>query len=134
MIHLIIFILLSNTLYVSNNTPADKSSHLSLSGCVVAEKIAPQGPKDFPTKHTYTVKLANGSLTNVTYIAYPPSPYGEFARNKIILNFINGTILPGNHIMAYGKYSSKTNTLTISNDGDFIITRSGSGCESKMKE
>lgn len=128
LIYLFALILLSNSLNISNDSTLDRPGQVSVSGCVVAQEITPRGVIDFPTRHTYEVELTNGSLVYVTYTSYPPSPFGDMIRDKISLNFVNGTVLPGDHILAYGNYVTKTNTLTISTDGDFIVTYSGGGC------
>jgi hypothetical protein len=99
----------------------DREKGITVAGCVVTE-TSKQAPLDSPTELTYLVRMDNGSLVYVSYTAYPPSPYGDTQRASIKLNFINGTILPGNYVTAHGNYDLGTNTVNISSKGDFIVT------------
>lgn len=103
----------------------DKEKGGSVAGCVLTEistEMSKQRPLDSPTKLTYLVRMDNGSLVYMSYTTYPPSPYGDTQRSSIKLNFINGTILPGNYVTAHGYYDVNTNTVDISRKGDFIVT------------
>ena len=125
--NILLVLILGNSLQIYNNSLNDNQTKATISGCVV-DNITTLAPTDAPNKRIYKIKMENGSLFNVTYTAYPPSPAGEVARKNITLNFINGTILPGNYLIAYGNYDRETKTLTVANEGDFIQTRIKSSC------
>jgi hypothetical protein len=102
--------------------PEEKQTKTIMSGCVISN-ITPLGPLDIPKKHIYQIKMENGSTVSISYTAYPPSPTSAAARMNITLDFINGTILPGNYLIALGTYDHDTNTLAVTDRGDFIKTK-----------
>jgi len=102
----------------------EKSSPTSLRGTVISggDTTASDGPTDAPRKFTYQVQKADGTMINVAYTAYPPSPVGEVARANIILDFSGGSISSGDIIEARGTLDKETNTLSVADQGDYIRT------------
>jgi hypothetical protein len=117
----IITLIIVNSFISVNYISEEKQTKAIMSGCVISN-ITPLGPLDVPMKHIYQIKMENGSKVSISYTAYPPSPTGYAARMNITLDFINGTILPGNYLIALGDYDPNTNTLTVTDRGDFIKT------------
>lgn len=110
-------------LQINDTDSQEHYTKMTVSGCVVSHNnINKPEIMDVPNQYTYVVRTDYGSYLNIEYIAYPPSPFGDAAREKIILDFINGTILIGNYIVAHGTYSNETNTLKVEYKGDYIIT------------
>lgn len=109
--------------HVNESVSQNYYNKMTVSGCIISyNNISKPEIMDVPDQHLYLVKTDYGSYLNIEYIAYPPSPLGETAREKITLDFINDTILIGNYIEAHGTYSNETNTLKVEYDGDYIIT------------
>lgn len=82
----------------------------------------PEGILDAPRRFVFQIETEGGSVMDLTYTAFPPSPFGERQMRKIRLVFHEGRILSGHYIKACGSYDSKTNTLTVAQEGDFIET------------
>jgi hypothetical protein len=80
------------------------------------------GPLDTPRKYVYEVRTDGGSAVRLSYTAYPPSPVGDAARAKIVLDFYYGTIRQGDYVKARGSYDQSTNTVTVAQQGDYIKT------------
>ncbi|NIS74249.1 MAG: hypothetical protein GTO08_03035 [Deltaproteobacteria bacterium] len=58
---------------------------------------------------------------NVSYTAYPPSPFKD--REKATgLRFHAGTVREGDYLEARGTYSRQSNLLEVSGAGDYIET------------
>lgn len=82
----------------------------------------PKGLLDAPRRFVYQIETDEGSIVNLTYTAFPPSPFGDQQREKIRLVFHAGKISSGDRIKAQGSYEPGTNTLTVAQEGDFIET------------
>jgi hypothetical protein len=101
----------------------------TVSGTVVGggDQTPPGGPMDAPRTYVYSVKAADGTLVNVSYVAYPPSPAGDAARARIVLDFDGGSVEVGDRLEASGAFNKATNTVEVALEGDYIrTTRSGS--------
>ena len=85
-------------------------------------ETTPEGLLDAPRRHVYQIKRDDGSIVNLAYTAFPPSPFGDQQMRKIRLAFHEGRIVPGHRIKASGSYEDGTNTLTVAREGDFIET------------
>lgn len=95
----------------------------TVSGYVISGgDLTPEGLFDAPRKFVYKVEMDNGSFVDVTYTAYPPSPFLDREGKKIRLNFHAGTLLIGDYLKAHGSYEPNTNTLIIAKEGDYIET------------
>jgi hypothetical protein len=96
----------------------------SISGIVVSggDTAQPDGPLDVPHTFIYQVRQDDGTIINVSYKGYPPSPAGDAARAKIFLEFHAGTILIGDKIYATGMLDKSTNTIVIGEEGGYIRT------------
>ena len=82
----------------------------------------PEGMFDVPRRFVYRVETGDGTVLQLAYTAFPPSPAGDLQMDKIDLNFRQGQITEGIHVKARGRYESSTNTLVVVEDGDFIET------------
>ncbi len=82
----------------------------------------PKGLLDAPRRFVYQVERDDGSVVNLAYTAFPPSPFGDRQASKIKLVLHEGRISPGHYIKAGGSFDSGTNTLTVAQEGDFIET------------
>ena len=82
----------------------------------------PEGLQDAPRKFVYQVEKDDGSIVNLTYTAFPPSPAGDRQMARIKLSLHGGTISQGHYVKASGGYSAGTNTLSVAKEGDFIET------------
>jgi len=92
-----------------------------ISGRVIAGgDTTPKGLLDAPRKFVYQVEKDDGSMVNLTYTAFPPSPFRDQQVSKIKLAMREGRISPGHYIKASGSYDPVTNTLTVAEEGDFI--------------
>ena len=83
---------------------------------------SPKGLLDAPRRFVYQIETEDGSMVNLVYIAFPPSPFGDQQLKKIKFTLHAGKILAGDYLKASGSYDSKTNTLNITQEGDFIET------------
>lgn len=96
-----------------------------ISGRVIAGgDTTPKGLLDAPRRFVYQVERDDGSVVNLTYTAFPPSPFGDRQVSKIKLVLHEGRISLGHYIKASGSYDLGTNTLTVAQEGDFIETSS----------
>lgn len=95
---------------------------LIISGFVVSGgDTTPEGLFDAPRKFVYTIiDDDDDTRIDVSYTAYPPSPFGDREMKKIKLTFYAGTIKIGDYLKARGTYDSKTNTLNVANEGDYL--------------
>ncbi len=95
-----------------------------ISGYVIDEckDTTPVGLEDAPRKLVCAVETENGSIVNVSYTAYPPSPAGDKLGEKIRLDFHAGRILKGDYIRAAGNLDTATNTLVVFDEGHYIET------------
>ena len=94
-----------------------------ISGRVIAGgDTTPEGLLDAPRRFVYQAETDDGSIVNLTYTAFPPSPFGDQQREKIRLVFHAGKISLGDRIKACGSYDPETDTLTVAQEGDFIET------------
>ena len=82
----------------------------------------PEGVLDAPRRFVYQIETDDGSVLNLAYTAFPPSPFGDRQMRKITLVLKGGRISLGHYLKARGSYDSKTNTLTVAQEGDFIET------------
>jgi len=82
----------------------------------------PKGLLDAPRKFVYQIEKDDGSTVNLAYTAYPPSPFGDRQLPKVKFMLHAGSILSGDYIKANGSYDARTNTLSVSQAGDFIET------------
>jgi len=95
----------------------------TISGQVVSGgDTTPEGFYDIPREFIYQVKQDSGTIVKVTYIAYPPSPLAYQERKKIRLSFYSGSIKTGDYLKAYGSFDENTQTLTVTDEGDYIET------------
>jgi hypothetical protein len=106
------------------NLLKDKELPKSISGMVISggDTAQPDGPLDVPHTFTYQVKQDDGTIINVSYKGYPPSPAGDAANAKIFLEFQAGFILAGDKIYATGMLDKSTNTIVIAEEGGYIRT------------
>ena len=67
------------------NMVTEKDLPVMVSGIIVSggDTTRPGGPLDAPRVFTYQIKQSDGSIINVSYTSYPPSPVGDAARAKI---------------------------------------------------
>lgn len=94
-----------------------------ISGRVISGgDTTPEGLLDAPRKFVYQIEKEDGSVVNLTYTAFPPSPFGDRQLKKITLTLHEGRISIGHHVKASGSYDPETNTLTVAQEGDFIET------------
>jgi hypothetical protein len=110
---------------VSNTPTATNSSQaVEVSGIVIegGDTTHPGGPLDTPRRFVYKIEKADHTFINIAYTAYPPSPVGDAARAKILLQFRGGSIQPSDILVARGTYDKDTNTVNVANQGDFIVT------------
>jgi len=92
----------------------------TVSGYVISGgDTTPEGLFDVPRVFVYEIRKDDGSVVNVAYTAYPPSPVGNNEMKKIRLK---GPISIGVYLIAHGTYNKETNTLIVANDGDYIET------------
>jgi hypothetical protein len=82
----------------------------------------PEGLFDAPRRFVYQIEQANGEIINVSYTAYPPSPAGDIANRKISISTYNEGIQAGDYLRAYGTYHLPSNTVSVTEEGDFIKT------------
>lgn len=82
----------------------------------------PEGLLDAPRRFLYQIEADDGSVMNLTYTAFPPSPFGDQQMHKITLALHGGRISIGHYIKASGSYDPEKNTLTVAQEGDFIET------------
>lgn len=97
---------------------------VTVSGIVISggDTTQPGGPLDVPRTFVYKIQKEDGSLVNVSYTAYPPSPAGDAARARITLDFHGGMVNIGEQMEAYGTLDKGTNTVMVVNQGDYIRT------------
>jgi len=102
----------------------DQALPVTVSGIVKESSVTPgpDGPMDAPKTFTYIVEKEDGSLVNVSYRGYPPSPAGDAARKKITLDFYNGEIAVGDYMEARGMLNEETGTVVVAEEGDYIKT------------
>jgi len=105
--------------YIRTYAPKMEVAGVIISG---GDTSAPNGPLDVPRRFVYTIRKEDGSSADVAYTAYPPSPVGDAARAKIELSFYDGAPKAGDYLKAYGTYSRDTNTITLTDEGDFMKT------------
>lgn len=106
-------------------TSAPQLPHATISGIVVqGGESTPAGIADTTRQFAYEVKADDGTRIWVTYIAYPPSPFGDRQRAKIRLNFHAGKILIGDYLIAHGTIDQSANIVSIAEQGDYIETYS----------
>ena len=88
----------------------------------ISDTMTIDGPLDVP--HTFTIKILkkDSTFTYVSYTAYPPSPVGDAAKEKISLDFHNGLIRTGDFMEARGVLNKDTNTINVRDQGDYIRT------------
>jgi pimeloyl-ACP methyl ester carboxylesterase len=77
---------------------------------------------DAPRVFVYEVQCEDGTMVNVSYTAYPPSPVGDDNRNKITLDITGGSIKAGDRMEALGRIDKETNTIVVEDQGDYIKT------------
>ena len=82
----------------------------------------PEGLLDAPRRFVYQIETDDGSVVNLTYTAFPPSPFGDRQMHRITLDLHEGRISIGHYIKASGSYDPETKTLTVAQEGDFIET------------
>lgn len=101
-----------------------KDLPVTIRGIVIGggDTTQPRGPLDAPRRFVYLVLTKEGYFINVSYTAYPPSPAGDAAREKITLDFFNGQIEVGQEMTARGALDRQSNTVNVAEQGDFIIT------------
>ncbi len=101
----------------------EKDLPVTVSGIVVSggDTTPPRGPVDAPRIFVYKILREEGVFINVSYTAYPPSPAGDAAREKITLDFYNGHIEVGDKMEARGTLNKETDTV-VAEQGDFIKT------------
>jgi pimeloyl-ACP methyl ester carboxylesterase len=102
----------------------DKGLPMSVTGTVIGggDMTSPDGPVDVPRVFVYEVNRDDGTTVKVSYTAYPPSPVGDANRNKITLDFAGGAINIGDRMEALGRIDKETNTIVVSDEGDYIKT------------
>ncbi len=96
----------------------------SVSGFVVSggDTTPADGPLDAPRKFVFKIQKNDGTLVNVAYTAYPPSPAGTAAMAKIKLAFYGTPVKEGDYLEASGIYDQDSNTVTVAEQGDYIRT------------
>jgi hypothetical protein len=101
----------------------DKALPVHVSGIVLSGgDTTPAGLMDAPRRFVYQVRKNDGTVVNVGYTAYPPSPAGNAANARVTLDFFAGSIRVGDYLEASGAFNEETNTVVITNQGDFIRT------------
>jgi hypothetical protein len=103
---------------------AEKLLPTRVSGIVISggDTTPSDGPTDAPRIFTYQIKQADNTLVNVSYTAYPPSPVGETQQKKFVLSFRGGSVQIGDQMNAQGTYDKASNTVVVSEEGDYIFT------------
>jgi hypothetical protein len=112
------------------NTPGQTSPETPALGDVASFTVSgyvlrggdttPPGLLDAPRTFIYEVQQEDGSVVNVSFISYPPSPVGD--RQSITLDFYAGFIRPGDYLIARGTFETVANTLSVTGEGDYITT------------
>ena len=102
----------------------DKSPLSSVTGTVVSggDTTEANGPLDAPRVFIYKVRKSDGTFVSVSYVSYPPSPAGNAAREKIVLEFNGGQVSAGDTLEALGRLDKETNTIVVAEQGDYIKT------------
>lgn len=102
----------------------DRNVQQTIKGTVVSggDTSQPNGPVDAPRVFAYQVRTADGTIVNVSYTAYPPSPAGDAARAKITLDFRGGQVNVGDILEASGRMDPRTGNLIVATEGDYIRT------------
>ena len=102
----------------------EKELPVTVKGVVTdgGDTAQPGDPLDVPRKFVYQVMKDEGFPINVSYTAYPPSPAGDAARSKIILDFYSGEVRVGDRIEARGMLDQQSNTVVVAEEGDYIRT------------
>jgi hypothetical protein len=102
----------------------NKDLPVYISGFVVSggDTTSVDGPLDTPRMFVYQVQKADGSIVNVSYMGYPPSPVGDAYRAKVTLDFYAGSIQIGDRIDVSGMLNKETNTIVIADQGGYIRT------------
>lgn len=104
------------------STPTGDDMHRVVAGYVVGGgDTTPTGLTDAPRKFVYQVRTDVGSLVQVTYTAFPPSPRDD-QTHGIRLSFHAGSILIGDYLRAQGHFDERAGTLTVAQEGDYIET------------
>lgn len=102
----------------------DRNLQQTIRGTVVSggDTSQPNGPIDTPRVFVYQVRTADGTIVNVSYTAYPPSPAGDAARAKITLDFRGGQVNVGDVMETSGRIDPHTGNLIVAEQGDYIRT------------
>jgi hypothetical protein len=102
------------------NMMTNKELPVFISGFVLSggDTTPADGPRDTPRTFVYKVQKEDGTLINVSYVAYPPSPVGDANKSKITLEFYAGSIQFGDRIYASGMLDKVANTIMA----DYIRT------------
>jgi hypothetical protein len=102
----------------------DLNPPMSVTGTVTGggDTTPANGPVDAPRAFVYQVKRDDGTIVNVSYTAYPPSPVGDAQKEKITLEFAGGTVNIGETMEALGRLDKETNTIEVKGEGDCIRT------------
>jgi hypothetical protein len=116
----------TNTVIVANLGDYIRTSvpRVEVFGRVVSlgDAAVPDGPQDAPRKVVYRLQKDDGTFINISYIAYPPSPAGDAAREKITLSLWSDSIRIGDYMKAYGTLDVESGTVTLVDQGDFLKT------------
>ena len=96
---------------------------MNISGRVIGGgDTTPEGLLDAPRRFVYQIERDDGSVIDLTYTAFPPSPAGDLRMHMIRLSFHEGRVIIGHYVRALGSYDPSTNTITVAAEGDFVET------------
>ena len=96
---------------------------MEISGQVIdCRDSTPPGLADVPRRLLFVVEREDGSVAEITYTAFPPSPFGDSQAAKIRLNLHEGKIMVGHHMNARDSFDAEANRLTVAGEGDFMET------------
>jgi hypothetical protein len=103
---------------------SDTPTYAEITGVILSggDTTPESGPLDTPRKYVYALCLESGKEIWLSYTAFPPSPVGDAARAKIMLDFYYGTMRQGDYVKAQGAFDPATNTVTVASLIDYIKT------------
>jgi hypothetical protein len=116
----------TNTVTVANQGDYIRTSvpKVEVTGKVVSlgDAADPDGPQDAPRKLVCRLQKDDGTVITISFTAYPPSPAGDAAREKITLSLWSDSIQIGDYMKACGTLDVESGTISLAEQGDFLKT------------
>jgi hypothetical protein len=107
----------------SRSSAAGDAEYRSVSGYVVGgSDTTPSDLMDAPRRFVYLIRQGDGTITQVSYTAFPPSPAGDRQRAKIRLVLHAGKIQAGDFLRARGRYNATQGVVEVKESGDYLET------------